>query len=153
MGARWATGSKATSSPKLGRLEKPQFRTETAYGSREFLHTSLKNCRAMRIISEEVRCIPAFFVKMSGLFWPVLRVGKCAAERAPEVAVPAGDMHGARSHGTELQQGRRPDLRSPPLPRGRGPGVSRAARPSAGPLHSQGLLPRAVCAPSNSARP
>ena len=26
----------------------------------------------MRIISEEVRCIPAFFVKMSGLFWPVL---------------------------------------------------------------------------------
>ena len=60
MSARWATGSKATSSPKLGRLEKPQFRTETAYGSREFLHTSLKNRRAMRIISEEVRCIPAF---------------------------------------------------------------------------------------------
>ena len=26
----------------------------------------------MRIISEEVRCTPAFFVKMSGLFWPVL---------------------------------------------------------------------------------
>ena len=82
MSARWATGSKATSSPKLGRLEKPQFRTETAYGSREFLHTSLKNCRAIRIISEEVRCIPAFFVKMSGLFWPVLCICEFQGVRA-----------------------------------------------------------------------